>query len=370
MTGCLYVSPKLIPALISDTIVSEMNDQDNFVLPSNIMCIDGKFKLSFTTLARKSYVIGERAAIAFSGNESSIIEFLSDISDLASLLDQQRPMAYLARKADDHGGKVQIIGAIPMFRNSEYGINSVIPPGGFVETVNLGRCSAIGSGSSELMDIARWYDQTLSRGSKINRTNVYEMIHGVTSAINGHRLLNEMMKVNHQFDSWGGYMEYLAFDINTHKWFRSPPVLNLFFQAKLCADGVLTTGMLGRAIAYDPGPELGRVLSVVTGDDSGASDLFEWRLKDLLKPEAQQMEDSRSFWKAWRPARAAVTIVTNEGGARTSVKSTEAHEFSDIIFELRDNHVAYGLSDPLCDRISDAACKSWGYEYRPFREIS
>jgi hypothetical protein len=127
-----------------------------------------------------------------------------------------------------------------------------------VNLKHLGACSAIGSGGDYMRKECVEAESSFDKWDPNTPAPQKAML--FAHAINSKRLGDEL--IGQAGPDWGGYIEYAFFDPVNERWNRGPRSLNLFMYCKDIGDNSFTFHLIGRAIAYDPGSPVGRILSL------------------------------------------------------------------------------------------------------------
>lgn len=376
MTACLYISPDDVPALITDSLVTDTSLSGSKILtPANDSIASGNLNYSCARLARKLYLFGERTALSVAGDEGKILEFLSNIKPMVKYIEKEdRPMRLIGDAAEEYTKnnkrQIEVLGVSVADVPNGLRINSTT--GYFSETMPiLGKCGAIGSGTTEVLSLAKeWVADMLGTGTFKHDTK--STILGFSSFICSERLTQEFLKVHTDNYDWGGYVEHAYFNPEIKKWIRGGKRLHLFFVAFRMDEKRMTIALPKRLILYDPGEADGHVLTVTIERD-GTRQSREWLLENILE-EDQSVARFRgpAYWNGWRPEAASFVIVLNDSpnGEPHCFISASSVEMKDVYFDMKSHSLEYGISDQLMDNIGQQYCASMGLKYIPHRTLS
>jgi hypothetical protein len=325
VTGCVLISPEEIPfpIIVSDVAVTVPGSKLD-LRPGRLPVQLSRTNQGPEHLARKSYILSDRCAVALAGSASDIEDFLTFARPvLNQAAAGGRPMRDLGQYADSFSGNVELVGAYVM----EDGRRNLVRPNatGTQLMGRLGQVSAIGSGRDALLRVLRSYERMFPADQSSG-----------TVAFNAARNLNqsriyEEIFSNPKDSSWGGYLESLIWNHELQRWIRSPKALCLHYQVLLNGMDCTQSGLVNRVIAYDPtGP--GRLLTVLYHPEAGihANDFV---LRDLLDG-GTEVPDSKTQWIDWVPKEVLVTVAVaskvNDDGSFFGRISHFNYEVSDL----------------------------------------
>ena len=316
-------------------------------------------------LTRKVYILHDVAAFACSGDESSIVEFLETANALILQYQQEdRPMLALSKLA---GFRQKVLGATVIHRDeADPTTHELMPcrsrsdsrPDYFV-SAKFGRVAALGSGAEELKRDALLFE------ASINATDPRRAAVELCTSLNGMRLAQDLYQRSPHRDGWGGYLECCYYDPFKKRWARAPRVLHLFyFLVDEAGDG-LHSAKLGRmAIAYDPGGDHARVLSISVNLD-GSLSRNEWVLRDVLKGSNPESNRTLEFWLNWQPVIYGITFIHTtppKGVTRANIIRYVGDDFRPA-FQAFPNCI-FGLTDEFLFPIAAQVCEQMGIEFR------
>lgn len=323
MTGCVLISPNQItaPLILGDTIVSMDGVEDPNLAPARLRGPMSTENPDYY-LARKTFILSDRAAIGVAGNEEQIRDFLEyAAATVEACAAGERPMRALGDRADAFAGGVHVVGSYVLEPNKT---NYVRPNAhGTIDLGGLGYCSAIGSGATDIMTALRQLDESLSPD-----IDGFMRAHRAGWSLQQRRLAEELWSTNYD-PSWGGYVERIYFDPSKKKWVRQPRTLHLFYQANCDGERTLEEG-LTRIIAYDPGEQWGCILCAF--DAGNGLDLYIHGLKNLILPPDQARGPSPSIWSDWAPDIVSVTLTITIGTRAAHYWKSFPVEPSDSIY--------------------------------------
>lgn len=348
MTGCLYTSFPLepgnpeagvIPMILADTMATKRNVPDGatHVLPSTIGAATAG-RPSVTRLVRKLHITGN-CAMAFAGDGEAICQVLDDMNENPDVLvSAEHPMDAL--KVAARQWRIEYIG-VHVPGDMSKPIHSTTSFGR-VDFGHMERCTAIGTGIDDLIALCKNADDNFTSSWDSVLATPIDKIIGLGNYINATRLAREM--VVGPAKGWGGYVEWAYFNPARRSWERGPPTLNLFYEPVVGPDNQAGVRQLGRAVAYDPGPETGRVLVCVPREEGGGTECF--RLEPVRPPSDQEgAYDDAGFWNGWRPESVTVTLVIRtEGDPLLPMRSLMADELKYLNFQIDEDKVIVGLN--------------------------
>jgi hypothetical protein len=250
--------------------------------------------------------------------------------------DIERPMRALGDRVEEYRD-VYLIGNYVLPDR----INYVRPDEtGSIELGQLGICSAIGSGSRELLAMTRSIESGLPKD-----------LHPADAALSAARIINqrrayqEMFQKSYSLD-WGGFMEHLYYDSKESRWKRQDPTICLYLKSFRDSSGELKYGILDRIICYDPGGDVGRMLYLY---DAAELKAIHYQLDDvLLGDKSPPINDE--FWRDWSPKKALVTIMT------VAKDGSNSHKYLFGSFDvIADSEFAFSFSKRGFELNADAA---------------
>lgn len=305
MTACALISPDgiLQPSLISDVAVTFEGTNTIDSRPGRLTIANQGRPDPRLYLARKTYILSPQAAIAVSGREMEIGNFLRAAGPL---LEQaalgQRPMREIGALADAFAGHVDVVGAYVPDPDDEgkVELNFVRPNRlGTAEIGRLGKVSAIGSGRHALLRLLGEFERRIPEGEHVSSKEAARLL-------NQQRIYTEIYGGANVNPNWGGFVETTYYDSGTRSWLRQESVLCVHYQASY-ANGVFSDfGIINRIIAYDPSNS-GRILTVL-GDEAGKLYFTDYVIRDLLNP-ATSVASTEDYWARFVPSKVLVTTV-------------------------------------------------------------
>ena len=360
MTSCVYFSPgdPPVPTLIADTVWSIGGRRLPGVLPASIASAAHYKTQNTTKLVRKISILNDRTAIALAGRETSIVDYLTTASGLIDVMTEGgRPMRALGDLANSHD-RVHIVGAYVDVKDGKYFINSV----GLNHAQDhdqLGVHYAVGSGAEELLDLCIQYgEKTLHWEPQPIPGTVIAML--LPRGIGNRRLYDELTSVQEQEKDWGGFLESAFFDYDAMKWSYGLDSLHLFFLTEY-KSGKIITRMVPHSIAYHPGKDHGKILSLSIVDDD--CKLKQFNLHNHLLGEAPSSAGDLEFWRSWKPSTTSVTFGPPANSNHSVVTSMVANEdLEKVHFEIADKKVVFGIDDDLAASLGYSAAQIWTNE--------
>lgn len=390
MTACLYVSPRLIvgdqmspilPVVFADTLATLKNRETGALAPGERVLptiitqrtlgvpqrvrIVRKLRIADIT---EGPFAGHQVAAAYAGDGDRINELHSDlIANIGTWMESDRPLRKFgdqANKYNDHYKRV-VVEALAVVRRE----NQVHHVAYFADEDfgYLGRGAAIGSGREDLRERARSAAKAFE-DPVWDRTELPQQIRGLAGWLNGQRLMEEILSDGETPNGWGSYLEYALLDTNTGRWHRGPTNLHLFYVLPKVDDGVRTSVQISRAIAYDPGEEAGRIISL-WHDEEGRGAGVEF----ILDGNSNEAEDSAviEFWENWQPYGITATFfLLHEDVPQFATKSNALVEHEQTYLSIAESGISYGIMDSLLDNWASAVCERYGDAYRPHRDLS
>jgi hypothetical protein len=337
VTGCLFISPGVVPALIADCLVTTPGVHQS--APATLTNGGG---FSGNPLFRKIYILSKRTAIAVSGEGPGIEDFLATLAGLVDIFElDERPMRRVGDFANQYAGKVQIVGASVCDRPNGYFINQVSADSNFPILQHLGQCASVGSGAEDLMRLARAWDPQFAIMRQIG-VPVHEVICGLAGAQANGKIIAEYFGLDdYTGPDWGGYVEYAYFDYTKLTWRMGEPRLHLLYIVS-GPPGSHMPSIYPFFIAYDPGlAGEGELFCARAGPFGQLTS--RWRLNSLLAPTNAPPFD----WNSWAPERASVTFVFQDHPPDTQVAhlTTDPWAADQIIFDYSGPTVRVGMTD-------------------------
>jgi hypothetical protein len=373
VTGCLYASPEfepgnpqggVLPVLMADTMATLVAPPPDAkpIIPATFTS-EGP---STVRLCRKLHII-DPAALACAGVGERIEEFLAEMErELPTkLLELDRPMRWVgdiavaqnARYRAQYRGSaaLNVVGCTPTRDDM---LNHVTPDGTF-DTKSFGMCGVTGSGGSDLRRLVEEFDKSYSRPAGASAWDVARTLAG---GINGERLGDEILgeAENH----WGGYVEWAAYDARAVAWRRGPRTLNLFFVADADENDIYDIRLVHRAIAYDPGDKVGRVMSLTSIEQIRP---VEFLLQPLTEAALPEETDATKFWSEWQPEVCTVMVMTlsREGWRSNLSKSLVGDVLGQVVFRYSKTERTFGVRQPFLNDVLEQLFTFRGFKHRP-----
>ena len=380
MTGCLYMSPPFQPSepngpvfgvLLADTIATGRLVSPNAVdlRPATSARFQGKFE-SKTSMVRKLNIVGS-SAIAMAGEANWIRQCLYELKiKMPELEDSDRPMRWLGDAANRVNAKlnrnaISVLGIAAIKGKSTFNCMSYLPPEIYS---NLGQCAAIGSGSEDLYAFCKEGNETFYEQQIHGQPIITSTLH-LSASINATQLHKELNGAGRAH--WGGYIEGAYYNTLLGTWVRFPPSINLFYLAKLTNSGKVHFLMSNQMFAYDPGGDVGRVLTMTSGQDGI---VHEFILPNIMDEDISELMTGGKFWFGWRPKVATLSFAIPkgmgnipEGPGRRIVNITVSTEDVErhLIFQLDSYQKSWGLTAEFHSRICSSICAAIGCDFEP-----
>lgn len=301
MTACLYISPPLsgpelidgpvLPVLVADTMVTLLDgSRKDYVIPSTFVAGENP-ENSKVRLTRKLQVCNNFAwASAGDGRSISLLNYEIRMQCAELAVTSERPM----RNVGDMCNRVKNVQTVGCYVNG-LDVNFVAHEP-HIRVKHLGLCAAVGSGGGMLLESCRHAAQVFD-GPQWSIAPGFSKINGFLAWLNGQRLAQEIS--GEARGGWGGYVEWAAAGGNG--WWRGPRCLNLFFQVKPVSFDTVTVLPIGRYVCYEPGDDVGRVLSI------SAAGKLEFVLESV--PSSMPHEQDNFDWLSWKPDWVTVTMI-------------------------------------------------------------
>lgn len=333
MTVGFSLDPPGAVGLMADTLVTYKGWSED--LPMTRYGDAVGYRSAQSLLARKLLILPGNTALAVSGEEPTIIEFLQHArTTLARVEDTKEAMRRLHAYSSDY----------PVKKLSF--VSETLFPGGHLlnycskavakDTKNFGKIRAVGSGAGAIIKKISRYDaqRTAAASRALSNENPSRKLVGLFTTINSSILADDLNSGLGKTRNWGAYLEYGYFDTQSRSWERGPRTLQLFYR--LCRAGKKGYALrqIGHAIAYEPGGSHGRLL-ILRGHE-GELFLHEVLLQDMStdvgvdefrSPQGPgQAEHHPVFgsltvgpisdaWTSWHP-QMAVAAISFEAGER------------------------------------------------------
>jgi len=377
MTGCMYLSPPLdlndpsagvLAVLFADTMATLIEPEPEAIpiLPSTVDHVTAE-KSSTVRIVRKLTLLGE-AAVAIAGHGETIKYALNELKIHMPDWREgsgERPMRFIgdiAIRVHDMLPKckwIVVMGACPTMDGRVNSLQGAVR----TDTKYYGRCGASGTGARELIETAKNFDeqqaarhqQVVEDNCSIGRTIAF------AQSLNSIRLAREI--AGQGAKDWGGYIEWAFLDPGQKEWVRGPNTLNLFYVVTPLSDRRFSINSLGRAIAYDPGVDHGRIVSVWISPEGGG--YHDFILQDMIA-ENSSIKPAIEHWATWKPEICTTTFMFNDstgkfvGSVARSVEMSEIHE---TVFHFGETGGGFGLPreviEPICEEV--AACAGGVY---------
>lgn len=370
MTGCLYVSPLGLPAILADTRVTDGTVDPDEVTPGKIIREGRQYAHDTKRICRKSFILSDRTAIAVSGEEQVITEFIRYcMSEINEIDKSENPIETISKISNRFGGnqesRLSVIGSHIFLDGKTCAMNGSLTH----DLPYLGRCNAIGSGSSALMSEAIAGDSSIRRFSVAQQANVPAQILGFCSAVNAERILHETNPIVQQED-WGHFLEYIIYEHVSNKWIRQPGHLYIYAAGGLLEDGIISIKLLPRFVVYDPGIKNGRIAACAI-DDFGLAKC-EWILEDVSIEDQLEVDQSFSFWNGWFPSTVTLTTVVpsvDGNNSRSIIQSLNPSEMGHLLFSLNENEARLELDEAFESHFYRHLAETMGFFHVPFNSI-
>ena len=224
---------------------------------------------------------------------------------------------------------------------------------------HLGHGCAVGSGRNELVDLCKTFDADIERG--MAAAPVLEKIVGLSNEINNQRLATETF--NGVKSGWGGYVEYAWYSKDLGRWRRGSRTLHFLFRVKRLDGNKATVQMAAPVVAYDPGPDVGRILAI----GSGKHPVVQYVLASLdVEHDPGAMEWVPEIWTSWLP-QVLVCTATNRTPKQLqhATKSRTFDISSCVRWQMADGQIQCGLRRTYTDATFKPMLAGWGLEYVP-----
>src|SRR5262249_20050766 len=140
------------------------------------------------------------------------------------------------------------------------------------------------------------------------QANAFDIALGFAQAFNAGRLSDELMRG--PTNSWGGYVEWAYFNHIERAWVRGPKSANIFYVARPNDDGLYEIKLLPRAIGYDPGGEVGRILVLTRERDRMFSREF---ILESITSNISSTKFGYDYWTGFVPDIVSVGFIVLDG---------------------------------------------------------
>jgi len=372
MTGCFFISPEfavghpeagVFTGIYADAVATlkEPPPDAKPILPANFSSYPSA-QPSSVRLVRKLEFIGP-AAVAMAGDGFWIGHCLSALrAEMPTLLGVERPMRWLgdaANRTNAQQGEVvlEVIGVCPSPDGLTSNFMSYNEQRSYKQ---LGMTDAIGSGRDDLLAYCDRYDAAFEAENPPLSAPDKALVMGLTLA--AERIADEMAGA--YSNGWGGYVEMGFYLPEAKRWERAPSCVHLYAVAHTTSDGRWSARLFPRAVAYDPGHDVGRILSIHA--ENGVPVLREFLLISKLVKEVSQPSLSE-FWSTYTPKAATLTLVTPAGGNDVHYTSTvlTQEQFAGLTFRPVGANWGYSLSPPAFNSVVGAMMAGTGKIYAP-----
>lgn len=364
MTGCMYVAPvtgmvngreATQPLVIADTVVTnEGIDSPHFILPTNATP-ENEHELSKGILYRKVYILENLCAVAFSGDGTAIRDCYSEIVDnIKFWLMLDRPMAQVQNAANRRLPDIEVVGGAikPKLKATNY----ITPPGRPYEFEHLGTCFVTGNGRDDLLRSATQFNQQMiDSGAPPDGTAA----HWFAIDANAIRLAEE---VNGNVGRWGGYLEYAYLNRRADRWERGPRTLHVFMNGIPQQQDRISLEPVPRIVAYDPGPDIGRLVSVLFEPKVA---FVHFSLRNLLQEGEHTNVPPEGFWEAWKPQAVTITVIVNNDmdGPKFINRTLQGSSMKHFEFSLDELGPYYKISKDVLNDLGTKVAIFCGRQY-------
>jgi hypothetical protein len=362
MTACLYISPPhdpdvdtptLAPAMLADTMATLSHPPAGAqpVLPAHAF---GSASMSTVRMCRKLVLI-ENGAFALAGDGALIRQCIHEIRmQLADWLKEDRPLRPLGDIAQRIG--IEALAVVVMPDNQ---IWSISPQAKIATTRHLGMCRAVGSGAERLLEQCAEFDHIIAHWPT---GTVVDKVVGFTNGINARRLAAEFMGDAEARKSWGGYVEWAAFEYSTMTWTYGPPTLHMFYYMVPTNQGTVKFVRAPFTLMFDPiNDAVARALAL---NEEGVRE-FIFDSVDVIPPSSER--SANEFWRNWKPGIAVITFMgTGPNQGFYIPRSLNASEWPDLTFEVSDTTILAGLTPTLLNKLGNELSSRRLFNYEEF----
>lgn len=362
MTACLYMSPPhdpdvanpiLVPAVMADTMASILHPPAGAQPRLPVHPLDSS-TISTVNMCRKLVLIGN-GAFALAGDGHLIRQCIHEIRmQLPDWLKKDRPLLPLGDIAQRIGIEALAVIVTPGK------IWSISPHDKMITTRHLGVCRAVGSGAARLLEQCVEFDHIVAHWPK---GTVGDKIIGFTNGVNGRRLAAEFMGDADARKSWGGYIEWAAFDYSEMKWIYGPPTLHIFFYMVPTGPGSVKFVRAPMTLMFDPKNDVAaRALAL---NEVGATEF----IFDSVDPiGAGGTKPSTEFWTGWRPGICVVTFMGVGPNQGFNIPRTlNVSELPDLTFEASETTFVAGLKPALLNKLGNEISARGLFTYEEFK---
>lgn len=368
MTIGVLVSPAGQPALLADTMGFLEGADNHSGLPARLDFSD-IHAMSGLPLYRKAIIINDNVAMTVAGAVDSIVDFVSNCRSLAAAYDLGELDGHilaLSSSAQNVQAIVAITKAISDGCETRVLCINVLDKHK-VSLGTLGNTFAIGSGADDAILKATDYDHQAQNFDPLSKRS-FELISSFSHFMSGVKLRNEMF--TEESLSWGGFLEYVWFDVRAGKWVRGPRALYISVRIVLLAGARYSTGLYGYTFAYEPGTVHGSIFTNEFAADGRAG--FESAIQDITSREPIESLGS-DFWYNWRPDTANIALIPDiiTPKFKPCHCTTVDDEIDGIIWQIgAENQNGFGFTDDLIDYYAERAYRHTGWTYVPVRDLS
>lgn len=354
MTACLYMRPKVLPLLLSDTIVTRETDElDNLNVPGALVHGTKIAKFKSTHVVRKIYFFGNNVAVACAGDVDKIENFLMEISEIGDELSSPACMNKIYTLLGKYEKYVE---AFACYESMEAG-TLIAPSFSQCKVENFFECFTNGSGYEELARIVKGDFNTYEKG-RWKEIDDYDLISNFSGRICSRMIGNELLYGKGR--DWGGFAEWAFFDYKKGKWCYSPPTLHCFVLAVPLPGKRFTLEQSRYLFCYRNNPALdySQVLGIRLVEEI---QLYQWTLDNILSYEMGKELDF-SEWVGWQPEEVAIQIYPY-GKDELGPLFILTGNFLKTDFNIQEDNVVVNFQQEIIDQWGREAARVWGLEY-------